>query len=132
MKTEFFDKAEENLKAARIYRKGDRIMINFKQKELIHSFFSSVKERFPEVEFLNVTESPENPADLWINITEPENEDREIELIEFAGDKTADILLDYGYYISVMPRTVKEAELIKQSSSDAAAQQQQFLIHPAL
>jgi len=91
-------------------------MINFKQEELIHGFFKSVKERFPEVEFLNVTESPENPADLWINITEPEDEDREIELIEFAGDKTTDILLDYGYYISLMPRTMKEAEFIRKAS----------------
>jgi len=91
-------------------------MINFKQKELIHSLFSAVREKFPEVEFLNITESPENPADLWINITEPEDEDREIELIEFACDKTVDILLDYGYHISVMPRTIQEAEFIKQSS----------------
>jgi AAA+ ATPase superfamily predicted ATPase len=89
-------------------------MINFKQKELIRSFFNSVKDKFPETEFLSVTESPENPADLWINITEPGDEDREIELIEFASDKTVDILLDYGYHISVMPRTMKEAEFIKQ------------------
>ncbi len=43
-----------------------------------------------------MTESPENLADLWVNITEPEDEDREIGLIEFACDKTVDILLDYG------------------------------------
>jgi len=90
-------------------------MINFKQEELIHSLFNAVRKKFPEVEFLNVTESPENPADLWVNITEPEDEDREIGLIEFACDKTVDILLDYGYHISVMPRTAEEAELIKQS-----------------
>jgi len=90
-------------------------MINFKQEELIHSFFSSVRKKFPEVEFLNVTECPEDSANLWINITEPEDEDREIGLMEFACDKTVDILLDYGYHISVMPRTAEEAELIIQS-----------------
>ncbi|HAO20943.1 MAG: hypothetical protein BWK80_44605 [Desulfobacteraceae bacterium IS3] len=73
--------------------------INFKQEELIRDFFCDVKKRFPEVEFLNVTESPENPEDLWINMTEPETEEREDELIELAGDKTTDILLNYGYYI---------------------------------
>jgi len=79
-------------------------VINFKQKELIREFFHSIKKKFPEVEFVSVTEGPENPADLWINITEPDDEDREIELIEFAGEKTTDMLLDYGYYITIMTR----------------------------
>ncbi len=79
-------------------------MVNFKQKELIQNFFHSIKNKFPEVEFVSVTEGPENPADLWLNITEPDNEDREIELIGFAGEKTSDILLDYGYYITIMTR----------------------------
>ena len=79
-------------------------MINFKQKELIRYLLDTVREKFPEVRFLRVTESPEDPADLWVNITSAEDEDREIELIEFASAKTADILLDYGYHISVMPR----------------------------
>ncbi len=57
-----------------------------------------VKNRFPEVELINVTESPADPRAVWVNITAPENEDREIDLIEFAGDETTDILLDYGYY----------------------------------
>jgi len=72
-------------------------MVNFKQKELIRAFFHSIKKKFPEVEFVSVTEIPENPADLWINITEPDDEDRELELIEFSGEKTTDMLLDYGY-----------------------------------
>ena len=78
--------------------------MNFRQEELIRDFFSDVRKKFPEVEFLNVTESPENPEDLWINMTEPETEEREDELIEFAGDKTTDILLKYGYYITIMTR----------------------------
>ncbi len=78
--------------------------INFKQEELIREFFYALKEKFPEVNFVSVTEGPENPYDLWINITAPENEDREIEMIEFAGDRTTDILLDYGYYITIMTR----------------------------
>ncbi|MGE0086068.1 MAG: hypothetical protein AB7S75_16795 [Desulfococcaceae bacterium] len=79
-------------------------MINFKQKELIDKLFNAVKEKFPEVKFLKVTESPEDPADLWVNITTPKDEEREIDLIEFSSDITTDILLDYGYYISIMPR----------------------------
>jgi len=75
-------------------------MMNFKQKELIRNFFNEMQQKFPETEFVSVTEGPENPADLWINITALEDENREEELISFASDKTSDILLDYGYYIN--------------------------------
>lgn len=78
-------------------------MINFKQQELIDRLLREVKEKFPEVEFISVTRGPEDPADLWLNITAPVDEDREIELREFAGEKTTDILLEYGYLILVMP-----------------------------
>ena len=76
-------------------------MINFKQQELIEEFFQTIKQAFPEVELINVTESPEDPNDLCVNVTAPEDEDREIAMIELAGDKTADMLLDYGYYILI-------------------------------
>ncbi len=79
-------------------------MINFKQQELIDELLHAVKTKFPEVEFLNVTESPEDPADLLLNITAPEDEDREIELSEFTSQLSTDILQDYGYLILVMPR----------------------------
>jgi hypothetical protein len=78
--------------------------INFKQQELIEKLIREVKEKFPEVEFISVNASPEDPADLWLNVTAPRNEDREIELSEFAGERATDILLDYGYLILVMPR----------------------------
>ncbi|MCP4345617.1 MAG: hypothetical protein GY795_08825 [Desulfobacterales bacterium] len=77
--------------------------INFKQKELIEKYVIALKEKFPEVEFVDVTESPENPNDLWINVTEVKDEDREIELIKFCGEKSTDILMDYGYHMLVMP-----------------------------
>lgn len=79
-------------------------MINFKQKELVDKLFQAVKEKYPEIEFISVTEGPEDPADLWINVTAPEDEDREIELSQFANQVSADILQDYGYLIFVMPR----------------------------
>jgi hypothetical protein len=77
-------------------------MINFKQEELAQELFSSLRHKFPEVRLINVTESPADPRAVWVNITALQDEDREIDLIEFAGDKTTDILLDYGYYISIM------------------------------
>lgn len=79
-------------------------MINFKQQELIDRLLQAVKEQYPEVELINVTESPEDPADLLINVTAPDDEDRELELSEFTSQLSTDILQDYGYLILVMPR----------------------------
>jgi hypothetical protein len=93
-------------------------MINFKQKELIQEYFDALKAQFPEIEFLGVTESPEDPNDLWVNVIKPEDEEREIALIELAGIKTADILQNYGYYILIMPRSAK-SELVRNSPQKA-------------
>ncbi|OQX21848.1 MAG: hypothetical protein BWK80_32035 [Desulfobacteraceae bacterium IS3] len=77
--------------------------INVKQQELIGNILDDLKKHFPEVRFVDITESPENPNDLWINVTEPEDEDKEIELRKFFSEKCTDILMDYGYHILVMP-----------------------------
>lgn len=97
-------------------------MINFKQRELIEEFYNALKEQFPEIEFLGVTESPEDPSDLWLNVTAPEDEEREIAMIEVAGNKTADILQDYGYYILIMPRSSK-TEMVKQFRAQGKVEQ---------
>ncbi|MBF0100411.1 MAG: hypothetical protein HQK77_05830 [Desulfobacterales bacterium] len=77
--------------------------INFKQEELIDELLNSVKKNFPEVELINITESPEDSDSLWILVTAPKDETKEIELREFASDKTTDILTDYGYHMLIMP-----------------------------
>lgn len=84
-------------------------MINFKQEELIEKLIIQIKEKFPDVDLINITESPEDPESLWINVTSPDDEDRDMELIEFAGDKVTDIFLDYGYHMLVMPVQAKAA-----------------------
>ncbi len=78
-------------------------MINFKQEELIETLMREIRERFPEVALIKVIESPEGDATLWILTTEAETEDRQLELLEFAANKTTDIHLDYGYHMLVMP-----------------------------
>ena len=85
-------------------------MINFKQEELIAEIVDKIKGQFPEVELINIVESPEDPETRWINVTTPEDEDRELDLLEFTGDITTEILMDYGYYLLVIPtHRVKEA-----------------------
>jgi hypothetical protein len=61
----------------------------------------------PATEFIDITESPEDSESLWVNVTAPKDEDKEIELRAFASDKTTDILIDYGYHILVMPTHIR-------------------------
>ncbi len=84
-------------------------MITAQQKGLIDKLFETIKEKFSEIELISITESPEDPNDVWVNVTTPEGEDREMELVEFASEKAMDILLDYGYHISIMPTQTLEA-----------------------
>ncbi|MDM8550519.1 hypothetical protein QUF72_10590 [Desulfobacterales bacterium HSG2] len=64
-----------------------------------------IRKKFPEVERIEVAKSPEDPESLWIRVAAPEDEEREIALREYGNDKAADILLDYGYHMLVMPTT---------------------------
>ena len=83
--------------------------IDLKEQELTDNLFQVVKEKYPEIEFVKITRSPDDPSHIWINVAVPEDEDRQIELNEFAAEKEHDILLDYGYWISVIPYSVLSA-----------------------
>ncbi|MDM8551227.1 hypothetical protein QUF72_14175 [Desulfobacterales bacterium HSG2] len=78
-------------------------MMNFKQEELTRDFFQTVRESFPEVELIDITPGPEDPNDLWISVTAPSDEEREFSLMDMAGGRSADILLEHGYSILIMP-----------------------------
>ena len=84
-------------------------MLNFKQEELLESLVKDITMKYPEIRFVEVTESPEDPESHWVIVTAPEDEDREMALIRYASEKAMDILCDYGYQFLVMP--TKEAEL---------------------
>lgn len=76
-------------------------MINFKQRELSQNLFEQLQEKFPEIRLVQITESIENPSAVWIKILVPEDGDREIELQELAGELSTEILLNYGYLITI-------------------------------
>lgn len=84
-------------------------MLNTLQIELGNMLFNKVKQKFPELMFVSITESPENPKHLWVNVVMPENEVRRREIREFASDIETDILLEYGYKISLR-RSAWDAE----------------------
>ncbi len=79
------------------------MMLNYKQEELIQQLADEIQQKFPEVRFIDVGPGADNPNDIWIRVTEPKEEARMLELMEFCSSKTTDILLDYGYHMLVMP-----------------------------
>ncbi|MDM8523284.1 hypothetical protein QUF80_07930 [Desulfococcaceae bacterium HSG8] len=76
-------------------------MFNFKQKELSHMLFDRLKQKFSEIKLVSITPTFENPDNIWVNIIYPDDEDRQIELYETAAEISTDILLDYGYHITI-------------------------------
>jgi len=86
-------------------------MINFKQRELSQMLFDRLKTRFPELEMIDVVESPENPNSIWVNVIMPDDEDREMEARKMASEISADILMDFGYHILAIPESRAERSL---------------------
>ncbi len=83
-------------------------MMNLKQRELSQMLFEKLKHQFPELELVNITESAENPNHIWVNILMPTDEDREIAIREVASEISTDILLEYGYHITISSATELE------------------------
>jgi len=77
-------------------------MINFKVKELSHKLFENLKQQFPEIELAGIIESPIYQNTIWVRLIMPDDEDREINLREMAGEITTDILLEYGHSIGII------------------------------
>ncbi|MCP4549157.1 MAG: hypothetical protein GY835_22110 [bacterium] len=76
-------------------------MFNDKQMELSYMLFDKLKGKFPDIQLADITEAAYDPSHIWVNVFMPDNEDREIALREMAAEISADILLDYGYGITI-------------------------------
>ena len=76
--------------------------VNFKERELGLMLFNKLKHHFPELELVSITESIESADQIWVNVIMPGDEDREIALQELASEISTDILMDYGYHITIM------------------------------
>jgi hypothetical protein len=79
------------------------MQINHKQKELIAELAKEIEEKFPDIRFVRVVPSLESENTLWLEFTKPDDDDRLIEIGEYASERTMDILLDYGYHFVVLP-----------------------------
>ncbi len=86
-------------------------MINLKQMELSHQLFNQLKQHYPEIEWVDIVESGIYPDHLWVKMILPEDEDREIEMGHLAADLSTDILIDYGYHITISSGTGAEKKI---------------------
>ncbi|MBM2815036.1 MAG: hypothetical protein HW421_1798 [Ignavibacteria bacterium] len=77
--------------------------INHKQQQLMDELLEKVKLRYPEIVFKDLQFSPDDPEQIWINVVADMDEDKEIEMRSYSASLETDILLGYGYAISIMP-----------------------------
>jgi hypothetical protein len=77
--------------------------LNHKQEELIEQLVKEIEEKFSDIKFVETVPSPESVNTLWLRFTEPDNDDRFMEITDYAGERAMDILLDYGYHLVVLP-----------------------------
>lgn len=78
--------------------------ISYKQQQLIDELFNKVKEKYPEIVFKNLDISPDDPEHIWINVLADMDDDIKEEMNHFCSELEYDILMDYGYAISIMPQ----------------------------
>jgi uncharacterized protein (UPF0332 family) len=95
--------------------------LNHKQEELIAQLAREIEEKFPDIRFVEVVPSPESTNTLWLEFTKPADDDRFIEVGEYASERTTDILLDYGYHFVVLPSVAngKSVALANQSTDSS-------------
>ncbi|MFY7997497.1 MAG: hypothetical protein ACOVSW_02725 [Candidatus Kapaibacteriota bacterium] len=75
--------------------------LNLKQQELLENYIAQLQERFPSIEVQGITPSAEDPADIWVHIFVTDD-DPDGAISAFAAEMNIDILVNYGYSISVM------------------------------
>ena len=77
--------------------------INLKQQQLMDEMFAKVKDKYPEIVFKGIEFSPDDPEHIWINVITDNGEEEVYAIMDYADGYIADIHIDYGYRISVMP-----------------------------
>jgi hypothetical protein len=79
------------------------VRMNHKQRELIEELFQTVHAKYPQTRITGYELNPDDKEHIWVIVEVIMDEDTEIELIGYAAELCTDILMDYGYSISIMP-----------------------------
>lgn len=80
--------------------RGTVKMLNIKQKELSEKLFLTLKEHYPEIALVEIVENPFG-GDVWMRINPPINNIQKNQFVEMAAELSTDVLLEYGYDITI-------------------------------
>jgi hypothetical protein len=95
-------------------------MMNFKEKELSLQLFDTLKQQFPDIQLVEIVESPLEESSWRVRIRMPTNEDQEVELREMASTLSTDILLNYGYHILISAVAKSETPRLRRVTPEVA------------
>ena len=82
-------------------------MMNFKQEEVLHNIMRRLQKKFAEARLVGVSELGANS--FWITVTEPSDEEQQLELDHLMADLSTDALMDYGFDFQFVPTSVAQA-----------------------
>ena len=79
--------------------------LNHVQERLINELMDYARQKYPEIEFGKITDSPSSSNHVWVIIKGIvwDDDDKVMDFIEYVAGKQEDILVEYGYPISLMP-----------------------------
>jgi len=80
--------------------------INHVQERLIGELMDYARQKYPEIKLGKITESPGSSEHVWViikGIDWNDDDDKAMDFMEYLSEKQEDILVEYGYPISLMP-----------------------------
>ena len=81
------------------------MQINHVQELLIGELLEYAQIKYPEISLKEIRESPSGENHVWVIVKgiNWQDDDRIMDFTEYASLKQEDILIDYGYPISLIP-----------------------------
>jgi len=81
------------------------MILNHVQERLINELMDYAKIQYPEISLQEITESPGNSNHVWgiVSGIDWNDDDKVMDFTEYLSLKEDDILVEYGYPISLMP-----------------------------
>jgi len=76
-------------------------MIRARQKKLSKLFFEQLKHDFPELKLVGISECPDDPDIIMVDIIPPKGEKRRLDLDEKASLLSAEFLEKYDEYFII-------------------------------
>ncbi len=76
-------------------------MLNIQQKKISENLFSTLKAQYPEIDLLEIIESPFEKDSVWMRLYPPVDFQKKRLFSKLAAELSTDILVKYGCYIVI-------------------------------